>query len=221
MEGLAKKPNLLFLIAIRAPTFPLVVILGKQFTKIPFDAKLRKALVITIKIPSKNGQRSETTIFLPHRNKHYFHSFDDMPVITEQLGSDFSEHWYFMGVRHRDNGKPAYTYFNHSTNEWTFRWYKHGLENQDGDEPSSIYDAIYDSNGIRIKYDRLEYSKNGKKHREGGPALIDWNGSEQWFLNDVPHRLGGPAIVLHNTYDDSTIIEYWVHGIKYESVDPE
>ena len=39
-----------------------------------------------------------------------------------------------------------------------------------------------------------EWYLNGKRHREGGPA-IEWSdGTKQWFLNDKLHRENGPAV---------------------------
>lgn len=35
-----------------------------------------------------------------------------------------------------------------------------------------------------------------KLHREDGPAWVEDNGAETWFLNGVPHRIGGPAVQL-------------------------
>jgi len=38
-----------------------------------------------------------------------------------------------------------------------------------------------------------EWYLNGKRHREGGPA-IEWSdGTKVWYLNGKPHREDGPA----------------------------
>jgi len=40
------------------------------------------------------------------------------------------------------------------------------------------------------------YDDNGRIHREGGPAVVWDNGSEEWWLNGVRHRVGGPALLV-------------------------
>ena len=38
------------------------------------------------------------------------------------------------------------------------------------------------------------YNENGKRHREGGPA-IEWaNGTKKWYINGECHREDGPAV---------------------------
>jgi hypothetical protein len=43
--------------------------------------------------------------------------------------------------------------------------------------------------------DRIEWYKNGKLHREDGPAIEYSNGEMRWFQNNQPHREDGPAII--------------------------
>ena len=38
------------------------------------------------------------------------------------------------------------------------------------------------------------YYKEGKVHREDGPAIIYENGTKKWYVNDLRHREGSPAI---------------------------
>ena len=42
--------------------------------------------------------------------------------------------------------------------------------------------------------DRVEYTLNGKLHREDGPAIEYVDGSKEWYLNGKLHRSDGPAI---------------------------
>lgn len=37
--------------------------------------------------------------------------------------------------------------------------------------------------------------RNGKLHRENGPALIWANGDQSWYIDGVQHRADGPAYV--------------------------
>lgn len=59
---------------------------------------------------------------------------------------------------------------------------------------------------------KKEWCKNGKLHRENGPAIIGCSGSKSWCINGKLHRENGPAFiqVIHgNTFE-----EWWVNGIK-------
>lgn len=56
-------------------------------------------------------------------------------------------------------------------------------------------------------YDRVEYYKNGKLHREDGPAVIYNNGRKEWWVNGRRHREGGPAVEWINGTN-----QYWTHG---------
>jgi hypothetical protein len=48
-----------------------------------------------------------------------------------------------------------------------------------------------------IYFDRAgqTYYKNGKFHREDGPAAIYRDGSQIWYQNGIIHRDDGPAII--------------------------
>jgi len=51
------------------------------------------------------------------------------------------------------------------------------------------------------------YIRNGKKHRDNGPAEIRRDGYKAWFKFGVKHRSKGPAVI----HPDGTK-EYWVDG---------
>ena len=52
-------------------------------------------------------------------------------------------------------------------------------------------------------------------HREGGPAVIDADGGQEWWLNGEPHREDGPAII----WPDGT--QYWfINGKLHREDDP-
>jgi hypothetical protein len=44
----------------------------------------------------------------------------------------------------------------------------------------------------------VRYYKNGKEHRENGPAIECSDGDKLWFLNGKLHRENGPAIEFAN-----------------------
>jgi hypothetical protein len=40
--------------------------------------------------------------------------------------------------------------------------------------------------------------RNGKYHREDGPAVVWVGGPNEWFYNGTRHRIDGPAVVWPN-----------------------
>jgi hypothetical protein len=53
----------------------------------------------------------------------------------------------------------------------------------------------------------IEYLKNGKYHREDGPAVIWFDGLQDWFYEGKPHNLNGPAVIWPGGRE-----EYYVYG---------
>jgi hypothetical protein len=63
------------------------------------------------------------------------------------------------------------------------------------------YEAFCEETGITIHY------RNNKKHREDGPAVVNHDGSNQWwFYHGKLHRLGGPAVIQNGCK------EWWYKG---------
>ena len=52
--------------------------------------------------------------------------------------------------------------------------------------------------GEMFKHEIKIWKKNGKFHREDGPAVIYYDGSEFWYLNGKLHREDGPAVIYSN-----------------------
>ena len=61
---------------------------------------------------------------------------------------------------------------------------------------------------VKIFHDRIQWYRNGKYHREDGPAIEYSNGGKEWFRNGKYHREDGPAI------DYNMRKEWWLNG-KY------
>jgi hypothetical protein len=63
--------------------------------------------------------------------------------------------------------------------------------------------------GTESKIKVMTWSKDGKKHRLGGPAIIvpgeHW--VNEWWMNGELHRFDGPAVEDYNEYE-----EWWVNG---------
>lgn len=57
------------------------------------------------------------------------------------------------------------------------------------------------NNGIKYWY-----NKDGKLHRENGPAIEYPNGDKEWYKDGKKHRLNGPAIETKN------YTEYYIEG---------
>ena len=63
----------------------------------------------------------------------------------------------------------------------------------------SWYDVPKNFTGICKTLDNtIRYCKNGKPHREDGPAIIFEDGAKYWYLNGLQHRESGPAIMYSN-----------------------
>jgi len=57
--------------------------------------------------------------------------------------------------------------------------------------------------------------KNGKRHREDGPAVVWSDGNKEWFKNGKRHREDGPAVIQNDGYK-----EWWLDGkIIWDSSD--
>ena len=56
--------------------------------------------------------------------------------------------------------------------------------------------------------------KDGKRHREDGPAIIRANGNKSWYLYDTLHREDGPALIRANGTK-----QWWVNDKRYDSFD--
>ena len=54
--------------------------------------------------------------------------------------------------------------------------------------------------------DSIRWYKNGRLHREDGPALIDVGETEYWFTNGILHRLDVPAVVYKTGN-----YQYWIN----------
>ncbi len=73
----------------------------------------------------------------------------------------------------------------------------------------------YYINNLVISYNHggQIWYKHGKRHRDGGPAVII-NGNQEWYQNGLLHRDGGPAVIDHGD-------QYWYqHGKRHRDGGP-
>jgi len=67
---------------------------------------------------------------------------------------------------------------------------------------------------IKTEYrDRVEYTLDGERHREDGPATETVNGDKAWYLHGKLHREDGPAVKYANGYKS-----YWVDGERLDFI---
>lgn len=58
----------------------------------------------------------------------------------------------------------------------------------------------------------VHWIKNGRHHREDGPALIYIDRSQEWYRDGKLHREDGPAV----TWAIDGSHEWWLNDIEYE-----
>ncbi len=56
--------------------------------------------------------------------------------------------------------------------------------------------------------------KDGRLHREDGPAVEYCWGAAEYYINGVRHRLDGPAIIRKNGNN-----KYYINGINYNELE--
>ena len=57
------------------------------------------------------------------------------------------------------------------------------------------------------------HMKDGKIHRDGGPAIMLVDGHKEWWCDGQPHRLDGPAIQYNGSEDKPD--QWFIHGKEY------
>ena len=79
-------------------------------------------------------------------------------------------------------------------------------------EFKNYYDVPKDFTGVcKLSYDlSICYFQDRTYHREDGPAIIESNGKEYWFINGKRHREDGAAIIYKSGYK-----EFWYKNKCY------
>jgi len=67
------------------------------------------------------------------------------------------------------------------------------------------------TNPVIDEYGTQRWYKNGKIHREDGPAVIYASGSQEWRINGKLHRTDGPAVIYADGFQ-----AWWLYGRNYE-----
>ncbi|MDP2696414.1 MAG: hypothetical protein Q8O87_04190 [bacterium] len=96
---------------------------------------------------------------------------DDGPAVEWSNGT---KSWYINGKCHREDG-PAVEGF--AGDKW---WYLNGKRLSE-----EKFNIQMKSKPIRTKHeDRVEWTLDGKLHREDGPAFEGADGTKKWYIND-------------------------------------
>ena len=67
-------------------------------------------------------------------------------------------------------------------------------------------------NGKYVSGNCVKYYKNGKLHREDGPARVWDHGLYEWWLNGELHCETGPCVYFSNDNRVRVADAYYVHG---------
>jgi len=113
--------------------------------------------------------------------------------------ADGHKEWYLHGKLHRDNG-PAVE-FADGDKFWYLDEVRLTEEQWKTKLKNKVIKKVYD--------DRVEYTLDGKLHREDGPAVEYANGAKMWYLHGKLHREDGPAIEYANGN------KYWYLNDKF------
>lgn len=113
--------------------------------------------------------------------------------------SDGKKEWYIEGKEYKEED------FNKKIQEMNMLKTKETVLKVDvGQKPPSDYTGIVEySNGTKIWY------KEGRFHREDGPAREWPNGSKEWWRNGEQHRSDGPAV------EESKGTKRWMENGRY------
>lgn len=73
---------------------------------------------------------------------------------------------------------------------------------------NGVLHSFDDSPAIVLASGNSVWYRNGKLHRDNGPAMV-YNGSQYWYQLGALHRENMPAIIYANG-----TTEYWLNGIR-------
>ena len=126
---------------------------------------------------------------------------DNGPAIEWASGR---KEWWIDGKRHRDNG-PAIEWANgdkewwinhlrYSEEEWKFKVQELKSPKMETLKIKSSAEIPKNFTGIvEFPSGKNEWYKEGKLHRENGPAVVFSDGTKHWFKEGNLHREDGPA----------------------------
>lgn len=191
MEFLFKKPNLIFLIAIRFQT-------AKE-------------------LPTGNYVR-DYSLFrkianLNHRIGAIYEkckrAVSEVVVCTSESWMSYEKHdlalypgdtVYFLNGRVHAENKPAIIY----------------NPAHDGKRYFNLPTGAAPQRDVYLWRNGVEYWQNNKLHRLDGPAR-KFKGGEEWFKEGKLHRIGGPALILN---EGNLVAMWWYEGVIHCETGP-
>lgn len=153
---------------------------------------------INDKLHNENGP----AVIYPDGEEEYWENGKSIPGgntkdgygLERMIVKDDLTKYYFKDRLHREDG-PAVIFFDKEEGKWIKEWWINGNKLKEEKE-LPVYKVVNENN-------RTIYYKDGKFHREDGPAVIYKNDHhkdyhELWYKDGKLHRENGPAVVYPN-----------------------
>jgi hypothetical protein len=96
--------------------------------------------------------------------------------------------------------------------EWAACLFRHAIL-ADGTEEWHRDGRLHRENGpaVIFRNGRQQWWRHGEFHREDGPAIIDPRGHEEWWVGGRLHRMDGPAVIRRDGTE-----EWWIDGRRVD-----
>lgn len=227
MKSLAKKPNLMFLVAIRGIEIPEMDSIGSDELE-PAEFYMRictllgkdiwvKKLELLLTVTEQMSYSD--TMYKPHRTirlaegtfirycNSYLHSKGNGDDDYAVCDSSNNKYWFKYGKLHREGG-PAFVQYE-GLQEWYILDKLHRTDGPAIISANKLEQIWYQFGYLHriggpaiIKKDKQYWCQFGNYHRDDGPAVIS-NHKQKWYTHGVIHRDNGPAIIKKDG------CEYW------------
>jgi len=228
MNDLIRKPNILYLIAIRAPdVYYKSLLIIKRLQRPIYRINLLNALTEVCEDLVDDDEISdlENNVLeaITYRVNGKLHNEKGPAVIAEHICDicNIMREYYFINNKLHNTNGPAIVYTDYSQNcdvEIPYiihKYYSKGLLHNDNDAAHIEGHVLYDEKTM-INYDgvihcghhpyKKKYYKNGKKHRDHNdlPAVIKINDAtiHKWYYNGRPYRENNwpTEVLIEGTY---------------------
>lgn len=143
-------------------------------------------------------------------------------IIYDTFSNKCTETWFKDGKMHRDGDLPAYIIYNEKgTFPRDLIWYQHGKIHREEDLPSIEW-----YNDIKGYVYYRSWCKNDVYYRENDlPTVEKYNEqgivtSQEWHSGDGKfHREGGPALIQYSSDGKSILNKKWYkNGVEYKPI---
>ena len=145
-------------------------------------------------------------------NKEYWIMGNLHREVGPAMENEIFQAWFTDGKLHREDGPALIFYPKNNDIGWNdcppFWWFY----------PYRLVSLIkkFDFHVVfTIKYGEQQWWKNGKLHREDGPAIIYQDGTQKYCYNGKLHRENFPAVIYPNGS-----VEWWKNGKLHNKSGP-